>query len=73
MKSEITLNGTSANLNQSANQLLLSRSDAARALSMSTQALDIRIKNGSVPVVRIGDRPMIHVDTIRKIATEGLK
>lgn len=73
MQSNTNVNGTSANLNQNFDQLLLSRGEAARRLSIRTRTLDKRIKNGTVPVVRIGDRPMVHVDTIRKIATEGLK
>src|SRR4029077_8947461 len=71
--SDVNMNGADVNNNQTGDQLLLSREEAARRLSLSPQTLDKRIKSGAVPVVRIGDRPMIHVDTVREIARKGLK
>ena len=61
------------NLNQTGDeQLLYSRQVAALRLGIHPRTLDKHIREGNVPVTRIGDRVLIHRDILHAIARQGL-
>lgn len=45
-------------------RLLYSRKEASRMLGISLAALDKQIKNKLLPVVKIGDRPMLAMEDL---------
>ena len=52
--------------------LLLSRKDAAKALSISTRSIDLLLKDGRLIGVPMGTRILIHRLEIQRLASEGI-
>ncbi len=59
--------------NEPKEALLYDRVAAAHALGISTASLDSLIKAGRIPTVKLGRRVFVHLDTLKKIAAEGLQ
>jgi predicted site-specific integrase-resolvase len=66
------LSNMNANSNQTANQLLYSRRDAARLLGgISDRTIDNYIRSGHLKPTRIVNRVFIHQDELTRIAKQG--
>ena len=68
----MSISNMNANSNQTANQLLYSRRDAARILGgVSDTTIDNYIKSGHLKATRVVGRVFIHQDELARIAEQG--
>ena len=62
------------NINQSANQLLFSRRDAARILGgLSDRTVDNHTRDGSLKATKVGSRVLYHKDELARFAKQGTR
>lgn len=52
-------------------KLLFSRKEAAQRLGLSVQSIDLLTHSGRLPVVKVGNRVMVHGDTLAEFAKTG--
>ena len=74
MKSATTSQNMKINSNQSSDQLLYSRRDAARILGgISARTVDKLVRRGDLQSTKVGDRPMFHRDELNRVARHGTR
>lgn len=70
----LTATNANANSNQSANQLLFSRRDAAKILGgISDRTVDNHTRRGNLKPTRVGGRVLYHRDELNRFALAGSK
>jgi hypothetical protein len=74
MRSATTSQNMKSNSNQSSDQLLYSRRDAARILGgICTDSVDNYIRRGDLRAVQVGGRVFIHRDELNRVARNGTR